>query len=284
MKPPAFQFYADDFYAGASEMSAEETGAYIRLLCQQWSKGGLTTVEPRLNRIAGCEVTELVLEKFPICEDGLRRNARLEQERAKQAEYRQKQSEKGKKSAAARAKAKNSNSTTVEPRLNRGCPSVEFRLQPEGNSPSPSPTKDKQTKGRPESMEHVKAYAACAKLDVSQVEPFFDYFTSNGWKVGGRAPMKDWKASFRNWCRNARTQPATKKQNTPANAQNGTVSASMRAVMIKDSLKRCEAAISEIEDKYDYHRDPTQEERQQLKILKTERKQLEQQQRELLAA
>ena len=118
----------------------------------------------------------------------------------------------------------------------------------------------------------------------SSIYEFCHYFTSNGWKVGGRAPMKDWKASFRNWCRNARNQPATKKQNTPANAQNGTVSASMRAVMIKDSLKRCEAAISEIEDKYDYHRDPTQEERQQLKILKTERKQLEQQQRELLAA
>lgn len=33
---------------------------------------------------------------------------------------------------------------------------------------------------------------------------FFDHFTSNGWKVSGRAPMKDWKAAARNWIRNAK--------------------------------------------------------------------------------
>ncbi len=32
---------------------------------------------------------------------------------------------------------------------------------------------------------------------------FFDYFESNGWKVG-RNPMKDWKAAFRNWVRRDR--------------------------------------------------------------------------------
>jgi len=30
---------------------------------------------------------------------------------------------------------------------------------------------------------------------------FFDYYTSNGWKVGGRAPMKDWQAAARKWIR-----------------------------------------------------------------------------------
>jgi len=31
---------------------------------------------------------------------------------------------------------------------------------------------------------------------------WFDHFESNGWKVGGKTPMKDWQASARTWMRN----------------------------------------------------------------------------------
>jgi hypothetical protein len=31
---------------------------------------------------------------------------------------------------------------------------------------------------------------------------FFDHFESNGWKVGGKATMKCWKAACRNWIKN----------------------------------------------------------------------------------
>lgn len=34
-------------------------------------------------------------------------------------------------------------------------------------------------------------------------QEFIDFYESNGWKVG-RVPMKDWKASARNWCRRSR--------------------------------------------------------------------------------
>ena len=34
-----------------------------------------------------------------------------------------------------------------------------------------------------------------------EAEKFIDHFSSNGWKVGGKAPMKDWEASVRNWVR-----------------------------------------------------------------------------------
>ncbi len=36
------------------------------------------------------------------------------------------------------------------------------------------------------------------RLDVNK---FYDYYESNGWKVG-KNPMKDWKATLRNWNRN----------------------------------------------------------------------------------
>lgn len=41
---------------------------------------------------------------------------------------------------------------------------------------------------------------------------YHDYYSSNGWKVGGRASMKDWKASARNWARNSNKFDKTKPQ------------------------------------------------------------------------
>lgn len=42
--------------------------------------------------------------------------------------------------------------------------------------------------------------------DETEAHKFHDYYTSKGWMVG-KSPMKDWRASVRNWMRN-------KKQNT----------------------------------------------------------------------
>jgi len=99
-KPPAFQFYADNFLEGTGDMTPEEVGVYIRLLCHQWSKGGLEPDDQRLQIMAGqCRASALAKAKtkFGIGEDGLLRNARLERERVKQAAYREKQAENGAK-------------------------------------------------------------------------------------------------------------------------------------------------------------------------------------------
>lgn len=39
---------------------------------------------------------------------------------------------------------------------------------------------------------------------------FYDYYESNGWKVG-KNPMKDWKATIRNWARNDYDKPKESK-------------------------------------------------------------------------
>lgn len=54
----------------------------------------------------------------------------------------------------------------------------------------------------PPTLDKLKAYIEEAKLEHIDPEAFIDYFTSNGWKVGGKGPMKDWKAAARNWNRN----------------------------------------------------------------------------------
>ena len=51
-----------------------------------------------------------------------------------------------------------------------------------------------------------------ASVDAKE---FIDYYSSNGWKIGGKAAMKDWKATVRQWnARNKKSAP-TKKPRLP---------------------------------------------------------------------
>ncbi|HEY4789340.1 MAG TPA: hypothetical protein VIH57_24990, partial [Bacteroidales bacterium] len=54
----------------------------------------------------------------------------------------------------------------------------------------------------PPPLEHVKIYFDEKNFPEVEAEKFFNYFESNGWLVGGRAKMKDWKAAARNWMLN----------------------------------------------------------------------------------
>lgn len=89
LKPPAFQFYADDFLGGTIAMSNEEKGLYITLLCVQWSQGSVSGDD--FERLAGGSFLgsiERVKSKFQVGQDGLYRNERMELERQKQAAFR----------------------------------------------------------------------------------------------------------------------------------------------------------------------------------------------------
>jgi uncharacterized protein YdaU (DUF1376 family) len=104
MKPPACQFYFADFLVGTMMMTAEEVGGYIRLLCHQWDAGSIPDDDEKLARMAGCCPAALVAirRKFPAVSNGCLRNERLEFERAKQAEYREKQAANGRMGASLR--------------------------------------------------------------------------------------------------------------------------------------------------------------------------------------
>ena len=124
MKPPAFQFYPDDFIGGTCDLSAKEVGAYIRLLCFQWSKGKIPSDRNKLSRIAGTAVTDEVLSKFP---DGM--NQRLESERIKQSEHREAKKKAGENGAKKRWQ---NHSTPIVLPLAEGIAN--------DSSPSPSPS------------------------------------------------------------------------------------------------------------------------------------------------
>lgn len=133
-KPPAFQFYADDFISGTAILTTEETGAYILMLCHQWNTGGVPNDDKLIKRIA--KITQafdlgLVKSKFELV-DGVLKNSRMEAERMKQFNFRAKQAENGAKGG----RPNNPSLTQPKPKPN-----------PDLTPPSPSPVSNKNNNG-----------------------------------------------------------------------------------------------------------------------------------------
>lgn len=137
MKAPAFQFYANDFLGGTAFMTAEEVGAYIRLLCYSWDKGAIPNDDRILQRLAGCSTDALVAvrQKFAPDSTGWLVNARLENVRDKQRAYSQRQTDAAKhrwdKSKLCHVNA-TAYATEMPPHMPEG--------MPERCSPTPTPT------------------------------------------------------------------------------------------------------------------------------------------------
>lgn len=49
------------------------------------------------------------------------------------------------------------------------------------------------------SLESVKEFFKVEAYPEIEAERFFNYYTSTGWLIGGKTPMKDWNAAARNW-------------------------------------------------------------------------------------
>lgn len=62
--------------------------------------------------------------------------------------------------------------------------------------------KNKKEKGIP-AFDEIKKYFSENNFPELEAQKFFNYFSSNGWLVGGKTPMADWKASSQNWMLNA---------------------------------------------------------------------------------
>ena len=123
MKSPAFQFYPAD-YASSQRvrlLTLEEEGAYINLLCSCWLHGSIPADPAMAARLVGkgCSATlaTTVLTMFtPSSEAGRMVHDRLERERLKQSDWREKSASGGRKSAELRKGA----STTLQPPLPNG--------------------------------------------------------------------------------------------------------------------------------------------------------------------
>ncbi len=76
----------------------------------------------------------------------------------------------------------------------------------------------------PINLQVAQEYFALHKFPAIEAEKFYNYFQSNGWLVGGKTKMKDWKAAANNWMINAKkftnsktTKPKAKNLHTKQN-------------------------------------------------------------------
>lgn len=93
-KDPAFMLYSQDFLVGVSDLTMEERGQYITMLCLQHQKGHLTK---KNIQIAVGNVSEDVMNKFIQDENEMYYNETLENLIHKREAYSQSRSENGKK-------------------------------------------------------------------------------------------------------------------------------------------------------------------------------------------
>lgn len=92
----------------------------------------------------------------------------------------------------------------------------ELELEIEKDSSAKSTTTKRKRFEKP-SISDIQQYCIERNNNVN-AEQFFDYYESNGWKVGKNS-MKDWKAAVRTWERN-RYDQSVKSKNSKADAMN----------------------------------------------------------------
>jgi len=125
-KSPAFQFYPNDWLSSPTTqiMTAEQEGAYIRLLCFCWQDEDISLKDDdeylaALARISkgGIRVVKAAFNQHPTKQGYLTHN-RLQKEHEVQLEWRRKSSEGGKKSAESKRNFKGG-SRVVQPNVNQ---------------------------------------------------------------------------------------------------------------------------------------------------------------------
>ena len=115
-----------------------------------------------------------------------------------------------------RKQKKLTQSRNLEEILEKSTPEIEIELEKdieiekEIHSSAKSTTTKRKRFEKP-TLSQITQYCLERNNNVN-AEQFYDYYESNGWKVGKNA-MKDWKACVRTWERNGYDKPIKKKNN-----------------------------------------------------------------------
>ena len=185
-KDPAVLFYTSDFLTGVRRMTYEQVGKYITLLCMQHQYGSLT--EKDMMHICGTYDEDIWL-KFEKTDAGFI-NKRMHEEAEKRKRYSESRRN-NKLNSTKKQDMTNISSTYVNHMENENENEVVIR------------NKIQKGKGfvKPELYQVQNYFEEVAALP--EAEGFFNYYESNGWKVG-KNPMKDWQAASRNWIKNSK--------------------------------------------------------------------------------
>jgi hypothetical protein len=86
----------------------------------------------------------------------------------------------------------------VVPSINSLNNTKQSKTERKGELHSPVTPKT-QKRFLPPSLEEVKDFFSENKSSLLEAEKYYNHFESNGWKVAGKTPMKNWKAAAKNW-------------------------------------------------------------------------------------
>lgn len=92
----------------------------------------------------------------------------------------------------------------------------------------------------PPSEDDAIAYFCEQGSSAVEAKSFIDYFTANGWKIGGRASMKDWQAAARNWIRRSGQYNRPQTRNATQESPSDTLS------RVADRLKAGDFSLLEV--------------------------------------
>lgn len=110
-KDPAFMLYSQDFLVGVSDLTMEERGQYITMLCLQHQKGHLSD---KNIKIAVGTVSDDVMSKFIKDEYGMYYNSTLDKVINKREAYSQSRSQNGKKGGRPKKETNENHSETIQ--------------------------------------------------------------------------------------------------------------------------------------------------------------------------
>ena len=111
-----------------------------------------------------------------------------------------------------RKQKKLTQSRNLEEILEKSTPEIEIELEKEIEKEIHSSAKSTTTKRKrfeKPSISDIKQYCMERNNNID-ANQFYDYYESNGWKVGKNS-MKDWKAAVRTWERSEYRKPNSKK-------------------------------------------------------------------------
>lgn len=202
MKDPAFLFYSGDFLTGVVDLTMEERGQFITLLCLQHQKGSLSE---KTIRLSVGSVSVDVLKKFRLMDDGYYLNERLSLEIEKRANFTESRRENGKKGG----RPKKNIPGDIEKKPNgypNGYPTDNLMGNVNDNE---NIIREKGGAGgkrfeKPTIAELVIEATRIVELksiSLSQgqindiADKFYHHYESNGWMVG-KNKMKSWRAAL----------------------------------------------------------------------------------------
>jgi uncharacterized protein YdaU (DUF1376 family) len=190
-KDPAFLFYPGDYVSGTMGMTFEEKGAYMDLLMLQFNRGHMNT--HMIQHTVG-HLWEQVKCKFIQDDEGLWYNVRLDFEKDKRKTFTESRRNNIK------PKEKPKKEPSYETHMNTH---MDSHMENENENINKDIINNKSKCNFEEALEYISIRLG-TENGKTEAQKFFNYYESNGWKVG-KNPMKNWKAAANNWITNSNT-------------------------------------------------------------------------------